>query len=148
MKAITEDDEVTRVFVIRLKHVRDMDATSVTALRQLYDYLRKNGKYLVVASIPPQVLQVLENARLIEYIGKENLYLFDETTLIAQVSLLSSVPGHSQAKRYPKHRFRQMIRRRQLRNLLSIVSAPDRTSGNHRHGFCRGGRPSARYFLA
>lgn len=79
LKAIAEDDEETRVFVVRLKHVRDLDATAATALKQLHDFLRKNGRHLVVASIPPQVWQVLENAKLIEYLGKENLYLFDET---------------------------------------------------------------------
>ncbi len=78
LKAIAEDDEDTRVFIIRLKHVRDIDATAATALKQLCDYLRKSGRYLVVASIPPSVWRVLENSRLVDYIGKDNLYLFDE----------------------------------------------------------------------
>lgn len=78
LKAIAEDDDATRVFVIRLKHVRDLDATAATALKQLYEYLRKNGKFLVVTSIPPQVWKVLENSELIDYIGKDNLFLYDE----------------------------------------------------------------------
>lgn len=78
LKAIAEDDEETKVFVMRLKHVRDFDATATAALKQLYDYLRKSGRYLVVASIPHSVWEVLEKSKLVQYIGRDNLYLFDE----------------------------------------------------------------------
>lgn len=77
LKAIAEDDTDTKVFILRLKHVRDLDATAALALKQLYDYLRKSGRYLLVASIPPSVWNVLENARLVNYIGRENLFLLD-----------------------------------------------------------------------
>jgi len=63
-----------------------MDATAVTALKQLYEYCVKNGKFLVVTSIPPQVWQVLENSRLIDYIGKENLFLYDDQNPIEQLN--------------------------------------------------------------
>ncbi|MDB6081648.1 MAG: hypothetical protein JWO53_920 [Chlamydiia bacterium] len=78
LKAIAEDDDETKVFVVRLKHVRDFDATAATALKQLYDYLRKSGRYLVVASVPLSVWEVLEKAKLVQYIGRDNLYLFDD----------------------------------------------------------------------
>ncbi|HXF28533.1 MAG TPA: SulP family inorganic anion transporter [Chlamydiales bacterium] len=78
LKAIAEDDEATRVFILRLKHVRDFDASAATALRHLNDFLRKQNRYLIVAAIPQPVWIVLENARLIQHIGKENLFLLDE----------------------------------------------------------------------
>jgi sulfate permease, SulP family len=78
LKAIAEDDDGTRVFVLRIKHARDIDATAILALKQLHDYLTKRGKFLVVASIPKEGWQVLENAKLIDYIGKDNLFLLDD----------------------------------------------------------------------
>ena len=78
LKTIAEDDDATKVFIIRLKHVRDMDATAVSALKHLDDYLRKNHKSLIVTSIPLQVWQVLENSKLLDYIGRDNLFLYDE----------------------------------------------------------------------
>jgi len=76
-KAIAEDDAASRVFVVRLKHVRDFDATAAMALKQLYDFLKKSGRHLIVASIPPQVWEVIEKAGLVSYIGKDNLFLLD-----------------------------------------------------------------------
>jgi SulP family sulfate permease len=78
LRTIAEDDEDTSVYILRLKHVRDMDATAALALRQLCDYLRKKNRHLVIASIPQSIYSVLENANLVSYIGKENLFLFDE----------------------------------------------------------------------
>src|SRR5205807_2776423 len=78
LKAIAEDDLATRVFVLRMKHVRDIDATAAFALKQLCDYLKKSGRHLVVANIPKSVWEVLENAKLISYLGKDNLFLHDE----------------------------------------------------------------------
>ena len=78
LKAIAEDDKTTRVIVLRLKHVRDIDATGALALKQLYDYLRTSNRFLVVASLPKHAWEVLENSRLVQYIGKDNIFLFDE----------------------------------------------------------------------
>ncbi len=78
LKAIAEDDTATKVFILRLKHVRDLDATACLALRQLYEYLRKGSRYLIVSSIPYKVWLVLEKARLVEYLGKDNLLIYDE----------------------------------------------------------------------
>lgn len=78
LKSFATDEWHTKVIVLRLKHVRDMDATGALALKHLYDYLRKRNRHLVVASIPKHVWAVLEKSQLVEYIGKENLFLFDE----------------------------------------------------------------------
>ena len=79
LKAIAEDDDATKVFILRLKHVRDLDATACLALRQLHDYLRKSSRHLIVASLPQKVWQVLEKAQLIDHLGRDNLLVFDET---------------------------------------------------------------------
>jgi SulP family sulfate permease len=86
LKAITEDDAATRVFIIRLKHVRDFDATAATALRQLCDWLRKSNRHLIVSSIPASVWEVFEKAGLVPYIGRENLFRLDEANPQASIS--------------------------------------------------------------
>lgn len=80
LKAIAEGDVDTRVFVLRLKHVHDFDASAATALKQLYDFLQKHHRHLVIATIPTSVWEVLENARLIDYFGKENLFPIEHQT--------------------------------------------------------------------
>ena len=77
LRAIADDDKTTKVIVLRLKHAHDLDATAALALRQLKDYLRRNGCHLVVYSIPSNVYELLENAHVIEHLGKENVILFD-----------------------------------------------------------------------
>ena len=77
MRAVSEEDKTTKVIVLRLKHAHDLDATAALALRQLKDYLRRNGCHLVVYSISLHAYEVLENSHLIEHLGKENVILFD-----------------------------------------------------------------------
>jgi sulfate permease, SulP family len=89
LKAIAEDDSTTKVIIIRLKHVRDFDATAAMALKQLVDYLRKSGRHLIVTSIPPAVWEVIEKAKLIPYIGKDNLFTYDPTN--PQLSVLAAI---------------------------------------------------------
>ena len=78
LKAIAEDDDETKVFILRLKHVRDLDATACLALRQLHDFLRKSSRHLVVASLPEKLWRVLEKAQLIDHLGRDNLLVFNE----------------------------------------------------------------------
>jgi SulP family sulfate permease len=77
LRAIAEDDMTTKVIILRLKHVHDLDATTALALRQLKDYLAQRGRHLIVYSIPAHVYELLENVRLIEHLGKDNVILFD-----------------------------------------------------------------------
>lgn len=77
LRAIAEDDIATRVILLRLKHVHDLDATTALALRQLKDYLQQSGRSLVICSVPPHVLELLENVGLIDDLGRDNVILFD-----------------------------------------------------------------------
>ncbi len=78
LREIAEDDSSTKVIILRLKHVRDLDASAALALKQLHDYLRKYDRYLIVASFPVHVYEVLESSGLIRIIGKDNLIPIDE----------------------------------------------------------------------
>lgn len=78
LKAIAEDDTSTKVIVLQLKNARDIDATSCLALQQLYEYLKSSKRHLVACGILQEVWNVLSDSGLVEQIGKENLFVFDE----------------------------------------------------------------------
>jgi SulP family sulfate permease len=78
LKAIAEDDTTTRVIILQLKNARDIDATACLALQQLYHYLRSSGRHLIACGLPHQIWDVLSDSGMIDLIGKENLFIFDE----------------------------------------------------------------------
>ncbi len=78
LKAITEDDTTTRIIILQLKNARDIDATACLALQQLYDYLKNSGRYLIGCGITHQIWDVLSDSGMVELIGKNNLFIFDE----------------------------------------------------------------------
>lgn len=78
LKTIAEDDTSTRVIILQLKNARDIDATVCLALHQLQRYLKSSGRYLVACGMTQQIWDVLSDSGLVEQIGKENLFIFDE----------------------------------------------------------------------
>lgn len=78
LKSITEDDTTTRVIILQLKNARDIDATACLALQQLYEYLKNSGRYLIACGITHQIWDVLSDSGMIEQIGKQYLFIFDE----------------------------------------------------------------------
>lgn len=78
LKTIAEDDTSTRVIILQLKNARDIDATACLALSQLHDYLIGSGRHLIACGLMWQIWEVLSDSGIIEIIGKENLFVFDE----------------------------------------------------------------------
>lgn len=78
LKSITEDDYKTKVIILQLKNARDIDATSCLALQQLSDYLRSSGRHLIACGITTPLWEVLCDSGIVESLGKENLFVFDE----------------------------------------------------------------------
>lgn len=78
LKSITEDDCKTKVIILQLKNARDIDATSCLALQQLSDYLRSSGRHLIACGITTPLWEVLCDSGIVESLGKENLFVFDE----------------------------------------------------------------------
>jgi sulfate permease, SulP family len=78
LKAIAEDDTSTRVIILQLKNARDIDATACLALQQLCDYLKGSGRHLIACGLTPQIWDVLSDSGMVEQLGKENLFVFDE----------------------------------------------------------------------
>lgn len=78
LRAMAEDDQTTKVIILRLKHVRDLDATAALALKQLKEYLDRKNRKLIISSVPPYVVRFLESSGLVNLIGRENIMVFDE----------------------------------------------------------------------
>ncbi len=78
LKTIAEDDTSTKVIILQLKNARDIDATACLALQQLCEYLRNSGRYLIACGVTQPVWDVLSDSGMIEKLGKENLFFFDE----------------------------------------------------------------------
>lgn len=78
LKSIAEDDTSTKVIILQLKNARDIDATACLALQQLHKYLHGSERHLVACGMTQQIWDVLSDSGLIEQIGKENLFVFDE----------------------------------------------------------------------
>lgn len=68
-----EDDNI-RVFVLRMKNARHLDASTVMAMESLHDYLRKTGRYLLISGCSADVTRVLRNSGLLKQIGEENVF--------------------------------------------------------------------------
>lgn len=78
LKSFAEDDTSTKVIILQLKNTRDIDATACLALQQLHDFLKNSGKQLIACGLMPQIWDVLSDSGVVELIGKENLFIFDE----------------------------------------------------------------------
>lgn len=78
LKTIAKDDTTTCVIILQLKNARDIDATACLALQQLHDYLKYSNRYLVACGLTPPIWDVLSDSGMVEHLGKENLFNFDE----------------------------------------------------------------------
>ncbi len=79
LKSFAEDDQSTKVIILRLKNARDLDATACLALKQLNDYLRGSGRFLLACGLTLQSWRVMCNSGIVAEIGKNNLFILDDT---------------------------------------------------------------------
>ena len=73
------EDENIRVFILRMKNARHLDASTVMALESLLDYLSQTGRHLLISGCGPDVVRVLRNSGLLLRLGNENLFAADPT---------------------------------------------------------------------
>lgn len=71
------EDENIRVFILRMKNARHLDASTVMALESLHDYLLKTGRHLLISGCTTDVSRVLRNSGLLKQIGEENIFPVD-----------------------------------------------------------------------
>jgi SulP family sulfate permease len=68
------ENENIRVFILRMKNARHLDASTVLALQQLHDYLRATGRHLLISGSNPDVTAVLRRSGLLDEIGRANIF--------------------------------------------------------------------------
>ncbi|MCH8474267.1 MAG: SulP family inorganic anion transporter [Opitutales bacterium] len=73
IRRIANDQDI-RVFILRLKNARHLDATAVFALQQLLEYLNKTNRFIIISGITPDVERVIINSGTADKIGRENIF--------------------------------------------------------------------------
>jgi SulP family sulfate permease len=68
------DDSNIRLFILRLKNARHLDASTVMALESLHESLRKTGRHLLISGCTPDVINVIRNSGVIRTLGQENVF--------------------------------------------------------------------------
>lgn len=71
----TSLDPDLRVIILRLKNARHLDATSVVALEEMVQFLRKLDRHVIISGATKDVYRVLRNAGSVEVIGRRNIFL-------------------------------------------------------------------------
>jgi SulP family sulfate permease len=93
------DNQNIRVFILRMKNARHLDASTVMAMETLHDYLRETGRHLLISGSNPDVTRVLENSGLLQQIGRENIFPAEENATMATRNALKRakelLPGQS-----------------------------------------------------
>lgn len=93
------EDENIRVFILRMKNARHLDASTVMAIESLHDYLRQTGRSLLISGCSADVQRVLRNSGLLALIGPENVFPAETNpTLATRKALLRAkqlLPGRS-----------------------------------------------------
>lgn len=82
VRRLAEDPHI-RVFILRLKNARHLDATTVIALGQLIAYLKSQGRHLLISGVHGDVAAVLKRSGLVEQIGLENIFPAEENPTLA-----------------------------------------------------------------
>jgi SulP family sulfate permease len=93
------DNQNIRVFILRMKNARHLDASTVMAMEYLHDYLRETGRHLLISGSNPDVTRVLENSGLLAQIGRENIFPAEANPTVATRNALKRakelLPGES-----------------------------------------------------
>jgi sulfate permease, SulP family len=73
IRYLAQDSNI-RVFILRLKNARHMDCTSIVALQQLLEFLKKSERHLMISGINDEIERVLINSGFMAKIGRENVF--------------------------------------------------------------------------
>jgi SulP family sulfate permease len=61
------------VLILRMRKVMVMDATGLNALEDLYEWLHRKGKHIILSGPNAQPLLVMEKAGFLDQIGRQNI---------------------------------------------------------------------------
>ncbi|MGB0263852.1 MAG: SulP family inorganic anion transporter [Opitutales bacterium] len=76
MRRICEDPNL-KIVVLKMRNAHHMDATGVMALEELVRYMNEMGRYLILSEAKVDLIRVLKNAGLYNYIEARNIFTDD-----------------------------------------------------------------------
>ncbi|HQY05745.1 MAG TPA: SulP family inorganic anion transporter [Lacunisphaera sp.] len=76
-------DPSIRVFILRMKNARHLDATTVLALDQLLEHLQADQRHLLISGTHGDVTRVLQRSGLARRIGHDNIFPAEENPTLA-----------------------------------------------------------------
>ena len=82
IRRLAEDPNI-RVFILRMKNARHLDATTVMALDQLLEHLQSQGRHLLISGVHGDIAAVLKRSGLVDKIGRENIFPAEENPTLA-----------------------------------------------------------------
>ena len=85
-------DKPPVVVILRFRKIIAMDATGAQAMGRLHDHLARHKKWLVLCSVQPQPLEVLERSGLVAKLGRENVCPDVDAALARAKQILYEAP--------------------------------------------------------
>ncbi|MBS0633556.1 MAG: SulP family inorganic anion transporter [Verrucomicrobia bacterium] len=82
VRRLAENQDI-RVFILRMKNARHLDASTVMALETLHDYLRQTGRHLLISGSNRDVTRVLKQSGLLAQLGEANLFPAADQPMVA-----------------------------------------------------------------
>jgi SulP family sulfate permease len=73
MRRICEDPNL-KIVVLKMRNAHNMDATAVMALEELLGYMKKKGRYLLLSEVKADLIRVMKNSGLYDYIEARNIF--------------------------------------------------------------------------
>lgn len=73
MRRICEEPNL-KIVVLKMRNAYNMDATGVMALEELLLYMNEKGRYLILSEVKADLIRVLQNAGLYDYIEERNIF--------------------------------------------------------------------------
>lgn len=73
MRRICEDPNL-KIVILKMRNAHHMDASGVMALEELIRYMNELGRYLILSEAKSDLIRVLKNAQLYDYIEARNIF--------------------------------------------------------------------------
>ena len=78
-----------------MRNAHHMDASSVIALEELTKQMNKNGRYLILSDVRKDLLRVLNNSGVADYIENRNIFEDDKVnTTLSTAKALKRAKEH------------------------------------------------------
>lgn len=76
IRRVCEDPNL-KIVVLKMRNAYNMDATGVMALEELVRHMNDRGRYLILSEVKKDMIRVLKNAELYDYIEDRNIFVDD-----------------------------------------------------------------------